>query len=203
MITKDFLRKQLIDGHTLDDLFYFEDDPRSTFYKASEEDYATCNDDDIVYIPYTDNYISYDFDIFEPVEEDMIDDILENCWTKEDFISMCHSDDTLAFGLFKSCNGYEPDLKDISFAFDNLPNWHGCPEIKFVWHGEWATPEIVYKGNVMYSSDIEDVLWDRFLEDGGTDDYDNPEVEKEFDDYVCENAPGLIEDYIWSSFYNW
>ena len=199
MVTKNFLRKQLLDGHTLDEFFDFDTDGIYSFYKASEEEYVDCKDLEIVYIPmYFEEYIG---EIYEPVEEDDIDEAIDSCWAKIDFIEECSSDETLAFGLFKSCDGNEPNLKDISF--NNLPNWHGCPEIKFVWHGEWATPEIVYKGNIMYSSDIEDTLWEMFLEDGGTDDYSNPEVSDEFDDYVCEHAVGLIEDNIWGPFYNW
>lgn len=37
--------------------------------------------------------------------------------------------------------------------------WRGVPGTTFIWHGEWADPEILYKGQLLSSSDVEDSLW--------------------------------------------
>lgn len=40
--------------------------------------------------------------------------------------------------------------------------FYGVPEVEFIWHGEWADPEVAYKGNVYSYTDVEDALYDDF-----------------------------------------
>lgn len=78
--------------------------------------------------------------------------------------------------------------------------WRGCKDIDMIWNGEWSDPDLVYKEYVFNYSDIEDALWDAFLEETGYDDSQSgdPKVEAEFDAYVRENAPDYLDDYIFA-----
>ena len=76
--------------------------------------------------------------------------------------------------------------------------WRGSDEIEVVSHGEWADPDLVYKDYTFNYWDIEDALWDNFLEETGHKDSESedPKVEAEFDKYVQDNAVGYLEDCI-------
>ena len=43
--------------------------------------------------------------------------------------------------------------------------WRGVPGTIFIWHGEWADPEILYEGHLLNSSDVEDILWVSYQSD--------------------------------------
>nr|DAO32171.1 MAG TPA: hypothetical protein [Caudoviricetes sp.] len=49
-----------------------------------------------------------------------------------------------------------------------------------------------YKGRKFYNCDIEDALWDNYLEDGG-----NPDNHNEWESYVMHNAINYLEDVIY------
>lgn len=68
-----------------------------------------------------------------------------------------------------------------------LSNWYGIENIGFIWHGEWADPEIEYKGKRFNSTIVEDTMWERFRED-----YPNAD-EDDFDIYMWENQEDVIE----------
>lgn len=40
--------------------------------------------------------------------------------------------------------------------------FYGVPEVEFIWHGEWADPEVAYKGKLYSYIDLEDTLYDDF-----------------------------------------
>lgn len=69
---------------------------------------------------------------------------------------------------------------------DALPDWYGIEGIKFIWHNEWADPEIEYKGERCSCYIIEDTMWERYKED----DLSDPE---EFGRYMLENADEVRE----------
>lgn len=75
-------------------------------------------------------------------------------------------------------------------------NWRGCPKIKMEYYNDTADPSLIYKGYRFNYWDIEDALWNDFLESTGysDSDADNPEVEKEFDKYVCDFGPSYLDD---------
>ena len=56
-------------------------------------------------------------------------------------------------------------------------NWYGIKGITFIWHNEWADPEIEFEGNVLNVHDIEDVMWERYLEE-------HPECDGDFDKFA-------------------
>lgn len=72
-----------------------------------------------------------------------------------------------------------------------LPNWYGIPDIGFEWRGAWNEPLLHYKGQVFYSSDIEDALYGNYVEDGG-----NLDNHDEWTSYVKDNAVNYLEDVI-------
>lgn len=79
-------------------------------------------------------------------------------------------------------------------------NWRGCKDIKMVWHGEWNDPELVteYDGVEYWFNyyDIENALWEDFLESEGIEEKDtydengniSDEYENEFSKYCQDNA---------------
>ena len=69
-----------------------------------------------------------------------------------------------------------------------LPDWYGIEDIGFVWHGEWADPEVEYKGKRCNCNIIEDAMWERFKED-----YPNAHNENEFVEYMRNNKDEVYE----------
>lgn len=72
-----------------------------------------------------------------------------------------------------------------------MPNWYGIEGISFEWRGAWNEPLLRYKGQVFYSSDIEDALYENYVEDGG-----NLDNHEEWTSYVKDNAVNYLEDII-------
>lgn len=75
-----------------------------------------------------------------------------------------------------------------------LPNWYGIGGIGFEFRDPWSDPILHYKGHRFNGTDIQDALWDMFLEDNG-----NPNNEGDWVAYVIDNAPNYLEDIIWLS----
>lgn len=82
-------------------------------------------------------------------------------------------------------------------------NWRGCPEIEMEYYNHWADPSLIYKGYRFNYYDIESALWDSFLEITGHNDSEsgNPEVEAEFNEYVCSEGPAYLDDCIMSGYF--
>ena len=107
-------------------------------------------------------------------------------------------------------NGYKEGLKESEDSLmtryynpQGLKPWRGCKSIKFKWNGTQSDPDLIYKGYVFNYYDIEEALWDMFLEYNELtekDVYDGynvkPEFEAQFNDFVCEEAPSYCDDYI-------
>lgn len=79
-----------------------------------------------------------------------------------------------------------------------MANYRGIPNIKFVWHGDWADPELIYKGHSFNYWDLEDALWGDYVEqecegnaDKGNDNEFNSWIKKNID-YVY----GYLNDWI-------
>lgn len=72
-----------------------------------------------------------------------------------------------------------------------MPNWYGIEAIKYEWRGPWEGPILHYKGHTFDESDIEDGLWQMFLDDEwNTDDWEH---------YVNDNAINYLEDIIFAT----
>lgn len=69
------------------------------------------------------------------------------------------------------------------------PNWYGIEDIGFIWHGEWADPEIEYDGMVVNSFDIENTMWERWLYEENGDENDDIG----FSNYMLENKSDIYQ----------
>lgn len=69
-----------------------------------------------------------------------------------------------------------------------LPNWYGIENVGFVWHNEWADPEIEYKGKRFSCYIVEDTMWERYKEENGK--YAD---EKLFSQYMRNNIDAVYE----------
>ena len=72
-----------------------------------------------------------------------------------------------------------------------MPNWYGIEAIKYEWRGPWEEPILHYKGHTFDGNDIEDGLWQMYLDDDwNTDDWEH---------YVNNNAINYLEDIIFAT----
>ena len=93
---------------------------------------------------------------------------------------------------------------EYTFVFDEkgtahyvpkeLPNYCGIESIGYVWHGEWADPEIEYKGKRCSVYQIEDTMWSYYVDECADATEDKfAQYMKEHEDEVielCENMMG-------------
>jgi len=70
-------------------------------------------------------------------------------------------------------------------------NFYGLDGIEFIWHGEWADPEVEYEGRRFNYYDLEDPLWEIFREERETE--CQPVNEDEFPGWVRQNRALAIE----------
>lgn len=73
-----------------------------------------------------------------------------------------------------------------------MANWYGIDGIEFIWHNEWADPEIEYKGLRWPSWTIEDALYDSYKEIKSSHEDDGG-----FTQYVKDNAVEYLEDCLY------
>jgi|SRR5574344_2370846 hypothetical protein len=80
-------------------------------------------------------------------------------------------------------------------------NWYGIEGIEFIYHGEWSDPEICYKNHVINCHDIEDGMWEEYLEylkENGVH-LTEEEMNENFGNYMRRNKEevySLFEDMI-------
>lgn len=72
-----------------------------------------------------------------------------------------------------------------------LPNWYGIESIGFEWRGSQNDPILHYKGHRFSGTDIQDAMWDTYMENGG-----NPHNEDEWFNFVVDNAVNYLEDLL-------
>lgn len=83
--------------------------------------------------------------------------------------------------------------------------YRGSEDIEYVWKGPWSDPELVYDGKTFNYWDIEDALWNMFLEENPQwtdDDSNNPECEDEFNRYVQYNGALYLDDVIAGGYFD-
>lgn len=77
--------------------------------------------------------------------------------------------------------------------------WRGCENIKLHSNGSQGDSDLIYKEYIFNYWDIEDALWESFLEENpefkDSDAYSEP-AESRFNEYVQENAENYLEDCI-------
>lgn len=68
-----------------------------------------------------------------------------------------------------------------------MSTFYDIPDTEFIWHGEWADPEIEYKGELVNYYAIEDSLYD-FFRDEYKDVYGSGEVDgSKFEEWLSMN----------------
>lgn len=74
-----------------------------------------------------------------------------------------------------------------------FPTWRGVRGSKFIWHGEWSDPEVIYKRKRIDNYDLEEGCWDQYKrdckkrgEEATPEGYDNLPASwfKEYLDYI-------------------
>ena len=84
-----------------------------------------------------------------------------------------------------------------------LPNYCGIEDVGFVWHNEWADPELEYQGQRTNLHDVEDIMWERYTTESPEPNYYEPNGEiisrewqryaDKFVDYVKEHVNEVYE----------
>lgn len=69
----------------------------------------------------------------------------------------------------------------------------GIPEIKFVWHGEWSDPELIYKNHSFNYYDLENPLWEDYRVECAACGVNADDVVHAFPEWVKENKYTAFE----------
>lgn len=87
-------------------------------------------------------------------------------------------------------------MRKRSLREENKSWYYGIPGIRFIWHGEWADPEVEYEGKYVYEPYIVDPMWDNYNEDCEEDG-----IEPNEDDFVkyMQDHEYLVKDFIESA----
>ena len=73
--------------------------------------------------------------------------------------------------------------------------YRGIKDIEFIWHGSTADPELSYKGMTVNYYDVEDTIWEDYMEDRYTKALVDPDDEEEFTNY-CQRHAAEIKQLI-------
>jgi hypothetical protein len=110
-MNKQEVRKQLLQGKTLQQLFEFTDGQECPIYKGEFE-----KSDNIIYIP--DIWLN-DIPIDRKIEPEEIDDVLHHFSSGFDFVDECNGNEKLAKTLFDFCDWQHPNSQDIKDLYDD------------------------------------------------------------------------------------
>ena len=113
-MTKEYLRKELEFGKALKDIFSFTDGQDCTIYKGK---FDLKNREDIIYIP---DISLNDIDIeTNLMTETEIENVLNNCYTTEDFMKEAQGHVNLAESLFNYVDWQHLDLYDLLEGYED------------------------------------------------------------------------------------
>lgn len=77
--------------------------------------------------------------------------------------------------------------------------FRGVPGSTFIWHGEWADPEIWWKGEELNATDVEDGMWNSYEVDceetGETPTNDG--YEKWLEEMGTDWIASQLDEYVW------
>ena len=105
-MTKVELKLKLEEGKIMDDLFHFTKGQECLIYKADLDPAHPVSMDEIIYIPDISlNEIPCDNPITDP---DIIKDVLDQCYTPQDFVDICDGDNVKAEELFRYVDWQHP-----------------------------------------------------------------------------------------------
>ena len=87
------------------------------------------------------------------------------------------------------------NLKTLEEIFAPIkPNRLYCniPDVYFIWHGEWADPEVMYQDKLFnLPMDVEDLLWANYEWDCEENGFEV--IEENFAEYVENNSEDVYE----------
>ena len=113
-MTEEILRKELECGKALKDLFEFSDGQDCTIYKGK---FNLEKAENIIYIP--DIFLN-DIDIeTDFMTEREIENVINNCYSTEDFMVEAQGHVNLAESLFAYVDWQHPDLYDLLEGYDD------------------------------------------------------------------------------------
>lgn len=113
-MTREILRKELECGKRLKDIFKFSNGQYCIIYKGK---FDLNNAENIIYIP--DIFLN-DIDIETDFLTEMeIKNVLENCYTTNDFLEEAQGHVNLAESLFDYVDWQHPDLYDLLEGYEN------------------------------------------------------------------------------------
>ncbi len=61
--------------------------------------------------------------------------------------------------LAKAGRSSQMQLFGCGYAAAHKPYWYGIPSVQFIYHGEWADPEIYYRGRYYNAESVEEELY--------------------------------------------
>lgn len=87
--------------------------------------------------------------------------------------------------------------------YNSYGPWRGCQNVFVGYYNDYADPDLVWNGYTFNYWDIEDALWQNFLEETGFTDSDSGVelLERKFNRYVQENAVDYLKDCIASGYF--
>ena len=76
--------------------------------------------------------------------------------------------------------------------------WHGVEGTVFIWHGEWSDPEVLYDGEELNGSDLEDYAWAVYETE--CEEEGKKPTEEEYDNLPTEWFENTLDDYMFGMF---
>ena len=110
MINKNQLKARLEQGERLKDIFNFTDGQECLIYKGGFE-----KSDNIIYIP--DIYLN-ELNMGTVTTKEDLNNILNNCFTGNDFLRECNGCEKAARTLFGFVDWQHPDIQDIMDLYE-------------------------------------------------------------------------------------
>lgn len=74
-----------------------------------------------------------------------------------------------------------------------MGNWYGIESIKFIWHGEWADPEVCYNGMVVNAYIVENTMVEKYREYCEENNITPDELGDGFEQYMRDNSEEVKE----------
>ena len=66
--------------------------------------------------------------------------------------------------------------------------YRGIRGVNLIWHGEWADPELSYKGKVVNYYAVEDTIWDEYKDERHAKGVKTPDDDNAFTKYCQQHA---------------
>lgn len=87
-------------------------------------------------------------------------------------------------------------VKKAILESDNT--WRGVPGTQFIWHGEWSDPEIIYNDISLNGNEIEDALWNNYVED--CKETGEKPTDDGYEEWIKnEDLEGILGDYAYAA----